>query len=77
MALGKLLDSLSYKAILDRGFALVSDAEGNLVRSKAVLPGATLAVEVADGSFGVTVGGAPPARKRRPVKDDPGQESLF
>jgi exodeoxyribonuclease VII large subunit len=74
----KLLDSLSYKAILERGFALVSDAEGNLVRSKAkILPGATLAVEVADGSFGVTVGGAPPARKRRPIKDDPGQDSLF
>jgi exodeoxyribonuclease VII large subunit len=78
VALSKLLDSLSYKAILDRGFALVSDAEGNLVRSKGdVQPGATLAVEVADGSFGATVGGAPPARKRRPVKDDPGQQSLF
>jgi len=77
-SIGKLLDSLSYKAILERGFALVSDADGDLVRSKTeIRPGATLAVEVADGSFGVTVGGAPPARKRRSVKDDPGQQSLF
>jgi exodeoxyribonuclease VII large subunit len=77
-ALGKLLDSLSYKAILKRGFALVSDADGNLVRSRATVhPGSVLAVEVADGSFGATVGGAPPARKRRPVKDDPKQDSLF
>jgi exodeoxyribonuclease VII large subunit len=77
-SLVKLLDSLSYKAILARGFALVSDADGNLVRSKtAVHPGSVLAIEVADGSFGATVGGAPPARRRRPAKDDPDQESLF
>jgi len=74
----KLVESYSYKGVLERGFALVSDADGNLVRSKdAVRPGATLAVEVADGSFGVTVGGAPPARRRRPPPVDPGQESLF
>jgi hypothetical protein len=42
-----------------------------------VHPGSVLAVEVADGSFGATVGGAPPARKRRLVKDDPKQDSLF
>ena len=53
---GKLLNSLSYEAILERGFALVSDTDGNLVRSKAAVhPGsALLAVEVADGSFGAT-----------------------
>jgi exodeoxyribonuclease VII large subunit len=57
----------------------VNDAEGNLVRSKTeVQPGATLAVEVADGSFGVTVGGAPPARKRsKPQPKDDRQSSLF
>ena len=64
--------------MLARGFALVSDADGNLVRSKSeVLPGATLAVEVSDGSFGVTVGGAPPARKRRAMVKDDRQDSLF
>jgi exodeoxyribonuclease VII large subunit len=75
---GKLLESYSYKGVLARGFALVNDADGNLVRSKSdVGPGATLAVEVADGSFGVTVGGAPPARKRRSAAKDDRQESLF
>ena len=74
----KLVESLSYKGVLARGFALVSDADGNLVRSKSeVLPGATLAVEVSDGSFGVSVGGAPPARKRRAMVKDDRQDSLF
>jgi exodeoxyribonuclease VII large subunit len=77
-AVWKLVESLSYKGVLARGFALVSDADGNLVRSKSeVLPGATLAVEVSDGSFGATVGGAPPARKRRTIVKDDRQESLF
>ncbi|MBI4920786.1 MAG: exodeoxyribonuclease VII large subunit [Devosia nanyangense] len=77
-SVGKLLDSYSYKGVLARGFALVSDADGNLVRSKAnLLPGATLAVEVSDGSFGATVGGAPPVRRRRPAPKDDRQDSLF
>jgi exodeoxyribonuclease VII large subunit len=78
-ALGKLLDSLSYKGVLDRGFALIVDDQGHIVRSKsAVRPGQLLAVEVADGQFGAAVSGAPVSRKRpRPPKDDGGQESLF
>ena len=78
-SLGKLLDSLSYKGVLDRGFALIVDDQGHIVRSKtAVRPGQLLAVEVADGQFGAAVSGAPVARKRpRPPKDDGGQESLF
>ncbi len=37
-----------------------------------------LVVEVADGSFGAAVSGAPVARKKpRPPKDPGGQESLF
>jgi exodeoxyribonuclease VII large subunit len=78
-ALGKLLDSYSYKGVLDRGFAVVLDDQGHIVRSKdAVRPGQLLAVEVADGQFGAAVSGAPMSRKRpRPPKDDGGQESLF
>ena len=78
-SLGKLLDSLSYKGVLDRGFALIVDDQGHIVRSKsAVHPGQLLAVEVADGQFGAAVSGAPVSRKRpRPPKDDGGQESLF
>jgi len=77
--LGKLLDSYSYKGVLDRGFALVTDDQGHIVRSKAaVRPGQVLAVEVADGPFGAAVSGAPVQRKKpRPPRDDGGQESLF
>jgi exodeoxyribonuclease VII large subunit len=78
-SLGKLLDSLSYKGVLDRGFALVVDDQGHIIRSRsAVRPGQLLAVEVADGQFGAAVSGAPVQRKKpRPPKDDGGQESLF
>jgi len=78
-SLGKLLDSYSYKGVLDRGFSLVVDDQGHIVRSKsAVRPGQLLAVEVADGQFGASVSGAPVQRKKpRPPKDDGGQESLF
>jgi exodeoxyribonuclease VII large subunit len=75
----KLVDSLSYKRIIDRGFALVTDEAGHIVRSKdAVRPGQLLVVDVSDGSFGVNVSGAPAQRKKpRPPRDDGGQTSLF
>lgn len=76
----KLVDSLSYKRIIDRGFALVTDeGTGEIVRSKdGVRPGQLLVVDVADGSFGVNVSGAPAQRKkRRPPPGDGGQQSLF
>ena len=76
----KLVDSLSYKRIIERGFALVTDGStGEIVRSKdAVGPGQLLVVDVSDGSFGVNVSGAPAQRKKpRPPRDDSGQTSLF
>ncbi len=78
-SLGKLLESYSYKGVLDRGFALIVDDQGHIVRSRsAVRPGQLLAIEVADGQFGAAVSGAPVSRKKpRPPKDDGGQESLF
>jgi exodeoxyribonuclease VII large subunit len=72
--------------VLARGFALVSDAEGNLVRSAAaVSAGEGLTLEFADGGVGVVAGGeagsgaAPAVRKRRPKPppDEGGQQSLF
>jgi exodeoxyribonuclease VII large subunit len=57
-ASAQLLDALSYTGVLKRGFALVRDAGGNPVRSKAsALPGSALSVEFADGTVGVTVDG--------------------
>ncbi len=75
----KLVESLSYRSILDRGFALIQDEAGHIVRSKtAVRPGQTLTAEVSDGSFSTTVSGAPAQRKKpRPPRDDGGQQSLF
>jgi exodeoxyribonuclease VII large subunit len=78
-SLGKLLESYSYKGVLDRGFALVTDAAGTVVRSTSqATPGRALSIEVADGQFGAAVSGAPVQRKKpRPPRDDGGQESLF
>jgi exodeoxyribonuclease VII large subunit len=78
-SLGKLLESLSYKGVLARGFALVQDDAGYIVSSKdAVRPGQTLGVTVTDGAFAATVSGAPAQRKKaRSPRDDGGQSSLF
>lgn len=78
-ALDKLLQSYSYKNVLARGFALVTDSDGHIVRSQGqVQPGEQLVIEVAEGQIGATVSGAPAVRKKpRPPRDDGGQESLF
>ena len=78
-SLGKLLDSYSYKNVLERGFALVTDEAGAIVRSRGqVHPGEPLTIEVADGQIGATVSGAPAVRKKpRSPADGDDQESLF
>lgn len=79
LAIGKLLDAVSYKNILERGFAVVTDLDGRIVKHTGqVKPGDPLHVQVADGTIGVTVGGAPGTRKR--IKPPPGEDnqgSLF
>ncbi len=91
--LGKLLDSLGHKSILRRGFALVTDTEGQLVRSAEGLSGGeALTLVFADGKIGATVdesgsggGAAKPAApkpgpskpKSGPSNPDDGQTSLF
>ena len=78
-AAGKLLEAVSYKNILDRGFAIVTDSQDRIVKSAGqVRPGEELLIEVAEGKIGVSVGGAP--RSTRKVKPPPGesnQGSLF
>jgi exodeoxyribonuclease VII large subunit len=78
---GKLLRSYSYAQVLERGFAVVRDAEARLLTSAAAAkPGLGLAIEFRDGSVAATVGGSSSAApKPRPAKgggDDP-QGSLL
>jgi exodeoxyribonuclease VII large subunit len=74
----KLLDALSYRKVLERGFALVT-ADGLPVRSvAAVAPGAALDIEFHDGHVGATANSREAAAKRLkpPAAKDP-QGSLF
>ena len=76
--LSKLLDTVSYKGVLARGFALVTDPSGRLVRNKdQVTPGQLLNIEVANGQIGATVSGAPLRRRTRVTDPGDDQESLF
>jgi len=56
----RLLHSLSYENILERGFALVFDAEGALIRrAQAVAPGQELRLRFADGALTAAAAAAP------------------
>ena len=83
-ALGKLLNSLSYRGVLARGYAVVTDQDGTLIRSAAnVAGGQPIGIEFADGSVAAHVDGEfalPPLRQRRKRSgpgEDSGQQSLF
>jgi exodeoxyribonuclease VII large subunit len=75
----KLLEALSYKGVLQRGYAVVKDEHGQLVRARAVLtPGQSVVMEFSDGEVAATVSGAPVTRRRpRGAATDDSQESLF
>jgi len=75
-ALGQRLESVSYRSVLERGYAVVRDAHGKPVSSvEAATPGAALAVEFKDGAAQVHVDGhAPPKPKG---KGDGRQGSLL
>jgi exodeoxyribonuclease VII large subunit len=77
----KLAASLGPQAVLGRGYALVRDVSGGLVRlSSAVEAGSRLQVQFADAAIAVTADGAlgpaskPPSRKPGPAG---GQGTLF
>lgn len=77
-ATGNMLDSLSYERVLDRGYALVRDADGNPVtRAAQATPGSDIAVQFSDGNIAATVHGdsepAKPPRKRASPKKPPNQ----
>ena len=69
----KLLESLSYHNVLDRGFAVVRDGRDRpLTRASAVKPGAVLSLQFADGDAHAVAHGKPttPRRPRARVPAD-------
>jgi exodeoxyribonuclease VII large subunit len=76
--LTQLLNALGYHKVLERGFALVRDAEGQPLRLAAsVATNDPLDIEFADGRVAaVATGGAAP-RKRKGTPEKGGQGSLF
>ncbi len=71
--IGQILDALSYRNVLARGFALVRDAHGQPLRSAgAVAAGARLDIEFADGRIGATAdspdAASTPAPRSAPAK---------
>ncbi len=75
----KLLEALSHRSTLSRGFALVTSAKGKLVTGKGqVASGDALQISFADGDVAaVATGGAPNPPKPRGKSKPPGQSDLF
>ena len=77
---GDLLESYSYRGVLKRGFALVTDASGRAIgASTDARPGSGVSIEFHDGKVGATLDGASAARPRATRGDasKPGQGRLF
>ena len=78
----RLLDGISYRGILARGFALVRGADGQIRRRAAdVVDGEQLLITFADNARTAAADGegiaAPKPRSRAKPKGGPDQESLF
>ncbi len=81
----RVLETVSYAQVLDRGFALVRDDAGSLIRrADAVQAGGQGEVQFADGVTGVVFGDppkkaatAPALKTSRKTKAKPRQQGLF
>lgn len=76
----RLAESLSYRKVLERGFALVRDAEKRPVKSAhALRAGQELHLQFADGEAAAVATGTPPGapRPRKTAKGGTRQGSLF
>lgn len=78
-ASGRLLESYAYKNVLARGFALVRDGDGNLVRrAKAAPASGPGELEFSDGAAPIHFGAAPTGQKKPAKKaTKPRQQTLF
>ncbi len=69
-ATGRLFDSLNYRKVLERGYAVIRKQEGGAVTSAAgVAAGDGLEVEFSDGRVDVIVGGRKRSAKKRQPKN--------
>jgi exodeoxyribonuclease VII large subunit len=76
--IGKLLGSLSPRAPLERGYALIHRADGSLARSAPALSaGEALVLEFRDGKRDAVVDGMPAAKPAKTKAPPPDQGSLF
>ncbi|TPF74622.1 exodeoxyribonuclease VII large subunit [Brucella gallinifaecis] len=82
--LERLMRTLSYESVLDRGFAVVFDAEGKPVKQAAsVSEGDALSIRFRDGDVAARVGDATDSsstsmtRRKTPTSGRGGQGSLF
>jgi exodeoxyribonuclease VII large subunit len=77
-AVEQMLNSLGYRSVLARGFALVRDADGAPVRNAgAIAAGAKFDVEFADGHAVVVGGDGSSATSQRSRSSKPGRRSEF
>ena len=81
---GQLLESFSYRKVLERGYAVIRDHHGHpVVSAAAARPGTGLAVEFGDGAVSVVVQGgagteaAAVPKPRKPPPSDGRQGSLL
>ncbi|MEL7041160.1 MAG: exodeoxyribonuclease VII large subunit [Pseudomonadota bacterium] len=66
-AQGKLLETLSYQATLQRGYAIVRDPDGKVIRSAAVAATAeSVDLTLVDGHIKLVPTGKPPATEQAP-----------
>jgi len=87
-AQAKLLEALSYRGVLSRGYAVVRDEAGDPITEAAgATPGSAVAIEFRDGEIGARIEGeaaarraprdAKPKQARKRKAGDPDQGSLL
>ena len=68
----RLLDGMSYERVLERGFALVTDAKGRAVTSAPALsPGDDITLRMTGGVVGARVTGGNPVKRKKAAKAKP------
>jgi exodeoxyribonuclease VII large subunit len=73
-AASRLLDTLSYRKTLERGYAVVRSGDRVITSSEQAKAATRLEIEFADGRFAV---GSAPSKSRKSKDEPPQQRSLF